>query len=131
LFSKTYIVFSDTDNNTLAHSFVAFDPKMELIAQAYADPAWLNATFSLLSLHHDLAIGKKISTECLFHRGQALKMVNECLSNATETQSMGSDSLMAAIALLANFDVRNKQLLPFPMTFFLLELMKKIHEIEL
>jgi len=76
--------------------------KERLFSSAAADPAWFNATLSLISLNYDLKSGRGISAECLYYRGEALRIVNQRLS---ENPRDVSDHTVAAIASLANFDV--------------------------
>jgi hypothetical protein len=92
------------DKNALTRSFLSFDPNAELISCSVTDPAWLNATFSLVALYYDLSLGKELSLECLFHRGEALRLVNQRLAGGSG-QSI-DQSTIGAVALLANFDVR-------------------------
>lgn len=86
---------------SLKQNAFAFYSKEQLFAHAAVDPAWLNATLSLIALHHDLNTGKGISHECLFHRGEALRIVNERLKESRHV----NDATIGAIASLANFDV--------------------------
>ena len=90
---------------SLKQNAFAFYSKEQLFSHAAIDPAWLNATLSLIALHHDLNIGKGISQECLFHRGEALRIVNERLAISCHV----NDATIGAIASLANFDVRNHE----------------------
>jgi hypothetical protein len=75
-----------------------------LFAFAVTDPAWLNATLCLISLHYDLQAGKGISHESFMHRGEALRIVKQRLN---ESPHDVSEETIAAIASLAYFDVRN------------------------
>ncbi|KAG0649314.1 hypothetical protein D0Z07_4598, partial [Hyphodiscus hymeniophilus] len=90
-------------NVSLKQNAFAFYSKEELFAYAATDPAWFNATLSLIALHHDLNIGKGISQECLFHRGEALRIVNDRISVSCHV----NDATIGAIASLANFDITN------------------------
>jgi hypothetical protein len=90
-----------TEKVSLKQNAFAFYSKEQLFAHAAIDPAWLNATLSLIALHHDLNIGKGISQECLFHRGEALRIVNARLAVSRQV----NDATIGAIASLANFDV--------------------------
>lgn len=74
----------------------------KLLYYSSADSAWFNATLSLISLHYDLKLGQGISQECLFHRGEALRIVNERLK---ASPNIIDDCTIGAIASLANFDV--------------------------
>jgi len=75
-----------------------------LFSYSLADPAWFNATLAIISLHNDLSSGGSISSESLYYRGEALKIVTERLSkNPTELEI--TNYTIAAIASLANFDV--------------------------
>lgn len=92
---------------SLKQNAFAFYSKEQLFAHAAVDPAWLNATLSLIALHHDLNTGKGISHECLFHRGEALRIVNERLKESRHV----NDATIGAIASLANFDVSGNEFL--------------------
>ena len=74
-----------------------------MLAFAATDPAFLNSVLCLISLHHDLRAGKGISHECLMHRREALRLVNQRL---VESPQHVSEETIAAIASLAYFDVR-------------------------
>jgi hypothetical protein len=91
-----------TENTALKQNAFAFYSKERLFSYASADPAWFNATLSLISLHYDLNQGHGVSRECLFHRGEALRIVNERLAASPRDVS---DHTIGAIASLANFDV--------------------------
>lgn len=68
------------------------------------DAAWLHSLFSVVALNHDLVIGnnKVSSPEALFHRGQALRLVQERLRDSP----MGvCGATMASVAALANHEV--------------------------
>jgi len=80
----------------------AFYSKERLFSYASADPAWFNATLALISLHHDIKLGKGVSRECLFRRGEALRIINERLKKSPQQVS---DHTIGAIASLASFDV--------------------------
>jgi hypothetical protein len=80
---------------------------MELMSYSSADPAWLNASLSLFALHYDLRLGQRISSECLSHRGEALRLVNEQLNR--DSGKHISDATMGAVALLAYFDVSSSK----------------------
>jgi hypothetical protein len=97
---------SVTENTALKQNAFAFYSKEKLFSYASADPAWLNATLSLISLHYDLKIGQGVSRECLYHRGEALRIVNERLRISSD---MVDDYTIGAIASLANFDVSTSQ----------------------
>lgn len=73
-----------------------------MFSLAATDSAWLNATISTIALHYDLKIGGRISKECLFHRGEALRIVNERL---VKSPGEVSDATIGAISTLANIDV--------------------------
>ncbi|RFU28170.1 hypothetical protein B7463_g8173, partial [Scytalidium lignicola] len=89
--------------NSLSKSFLAFDSRSELIQQSATDPAWLNATLSLIALYFDLSLGRDVSPECLYHKGEALRLANERLApSAGQSYSVAT---IAAVALLANFDI--------------------------
>jgi hypothetical protein len=90
------------EHSALKQNAFAFYSKERLFSYAASDPAWLHATLSLISLHHDLKQGEGISRECLFHRGEALRIVNQRL---VESPGHVSDPTIGAIASLANFDV--------------------------
>lgn len=92
-----------SDSIDLTQGFIAFDPNKELILQASSDPAWLNAIFSLVALYRDLRTGRGISPECLYHRGEALRLVNESLS--INTSQAINDWTVGAVASLVNFDI--------------------------
>lgn len=96
---------------SLKQNAFAFYSKAQLFSHAAVDPAWLNATLSLIALHHDLNVGKGLSQECLFHRGEALRIVNERLAVSRGRQV--SNATIGAIASLANFDVSRIQCLRF------------------
>lgn len=87
----------------LKQNAFAFFSEDQLFAQVAVDPAWLNATLSLIALHKDLKVGKGISQDCLFHRGEALRLVNERLAVSPRWVE---DATIGAIASLASFDVR-------------------------
>lgn len=86
----------------LKHSAFTIGSKDSLFSLAAADPAWMNAFLCLISLHHDLQSRKGISRECLMHRAEALRIVNQRLIDAPRQIS---ESTIGAIAFLANFDV--------------------------
>jgi hypothetical protein len=100
-----YLTGDMIEKVSLKQNAFAFYSKEELFSHAAVDPAWLNATLSLIALHHDLNIGKGISRECLFHRGEALRIVNERLA----TSRLVDNATIGAIASLANFDVSLKE----------------------
>jgi hypothetical protein len=83
---------------------MAFNPRRKLMKIAAGDPAWLNATFALLALAYDLHTthSTKISSDALYYRGQALRLVNERLANPS---SAVDNSTIGAVATLCNFDV--------------------------
>lgn len=101
-----YLTDYKSENSALTQNAFAFYSKERLFSYASADAAWLNATLCLISLHYDLKLGKGISRDSLFHRGEALRIVNERLKASPEDVS---DSTIGAIASLANFDVRSLQ----------------------
>jgi hypothetical protein len=88
----------------LKQNAFAFYSKAKLFSDASADAAWLNGTLSLISLHHDLKVGKGISRESFFYRGETLRIVNERLKSSPRDVT---DYTIGAIASLANFDVRH------------------------
>ncbi|KAH8807599.1 hypothetical protein F5884DRAFT_789665 [Xylogone sp. PMI_703] len=89
--------------DSLAKTFLNFDSHSQLIEKSATDPAWLNATLSLIALYLDLSLGRQISAECLYHRGEALRLVNERLAN--NSGGTYDVATIAAVALLANFDI--------------------------
>ena len=86
----------------LKQNAFAFYSKEKLFKYAAADSAWLHATLALIALHYDLRLGNGVSRECMFHRGEALRIVTERLQ---ESHKDVSDHTIGAIASLANFDV--------------------------
>ncbi|KAL3423588.1 hypothetical protein PVAG01_05335 [Phlyctema vagabunda] len=82
----------------------AFYPNQLFVSYAATDSAWLSATLSLITLYYDLRAGGEVSQECLFHRGEALRIVNERLSTSPEEIS---DGTIGAVAVLAHFDTTN------------------------
>jgi hypothetical protein len=99
--------YHPSENTALTQNAFAFYSKAKLFSYASEDAAWLNGTLSLISLHYDLKAGKGISRESLFHRGEALRIVNERLKLSPRDVT---DYTIGAIASLANFDVRNTQI---------------------
>lgn len=91
-------------STSLKQNAFAFYSKERLFFYASADSAWLHATLSLIALHFDLKHSQGLSRECLFHRGEALRIVNERLRDSGR---IVDDSTIGAIASLANFDTTN------------------------
>ena len=58
----------------------------------------------MMSLCYDMAIGQSISSECLFYRREALRVVTERLSKSPAEHEITNHTI-AAIASLANIDV--------------------------
>jgi len=100
---EEFVSYTIPDSTNLTKSFIAFDPYKEFLSQANSDPAWMNAAFCLVALHHDLRAGRGLSTECLHHRGEALRLVNAHLS--VNTSQVINDSTLGAVASLVNFDI--------------------------
>jgi hypothetical protein len=71
---------------------------------ALSDPAWLHATFAIVALSLGFATGVPdgLSLAALFHRGQALLLVNQRLHDSPTQISV---TTLGAIASLANFEV--------------------------
>jgi hypothetical protein len=65
------------------------------------DPAWFHATLSLIALHHDLSARQEVSRLSLFHRGEALRLVQWRLQDGEALK----DATIGAVASLVNFDV--------------------------
>jgi hypothetical protein len=86
----------------LKQNAFAFYSEEQLFTHVAVDPAWLNATLSLIALHKDLRLGRAISQESLFHRGEALRIVNIRLTGLSRRVD---DATIGAIASLASFDV--------------------------
>jgi hypothetical protein len=93
------------ENSTLKQTAFSYFSREKLLAHAVKDPAWLNATLSLIALHHDLNLGKGLSQECLFHKGEALRLVGQRLD-----RKFVDSATIGAIASLANFDVSSRSL---------------------
>lgn len=71
---------------------------------AVSDPAWLHATFAIVALSLGFAtdVPDGLSLAALFHRGQALLLVNQRLRDSPTQISV---TTLGAIASLANFEV--------------------------
>ena len=92
-----------SEHSYLQQSAFTIGSKEGLFSLASTDPAWMNAVLCLISLHYDLQAGKGISTICLLHRSEALRIVNQRLIDSPQDVS---EETIGAIASLANFDVR-------------------------
>jgi hypothetical protein len=76
---------------------------------ASVDSAWLNATFALIALSLNLQTSpdRKVSTDALFYRGQALRLVNERLA---KSPPVVDDTTIGAVTTLCNFDIMSGSL---------------------
>jgi hypothetical protein len=94
----------DVDSSSFSQNSLAFDIGMNMISIASCDPAWLHATLAVVAVHYGFARGflDGVSTESLFHRGQALQIVRQNLSNSPAGIQ---NSVIAAISSLANHEV--------------------------
>jgi hypothetical protein len=101
------------DKTSFTQNSLAFysGQKPRLFAPS-SDPAWLHATLAIVAVHYTFACGvlNGASLESLFHRGEAIRLVRDRLSDPFGGVS---DNTIGAIASLANHEVSEK-------SFFLL-----------
>ncbi|KFY43765.1 hypothetical protein V495_03785 [Pseudogymnoascus sp. VKM F-4514 (FW-929)] len=71
-----------------------------------SDPAWLHATLAIIAVNYGFTFGvlNGVSPESLFHRGEALHLVRDHLSDPSGEIS---DNTIGAIASLANHEMMN------------------------
>ncbi|KFX96093.1 hypothetical protein O988_05485 [Pseudogymnoascus sp. VKM F-3808] len=74
--------------------------------ESSSDPAWLHATLSIVAVNYGFTCGvpNGVSPESLFHRGEAMRLVRDHLSDPSREIS---DNIIGAIASLANHEMMN------------------------
>jgi hypothetical protein len=79
---------------------VAINPDGDFFPHARTDPALLHSVLYLVALHHDLKLGVSDSSECLYHGGEAFRVINQRLQDGDF-----SDMTIAAVAMLVTKEV--------------------------
>ncbi|OCL15216.1 hypothetical protein AOQ84DRAFT_413343 [Glonium stellatum] len=82
----------------------AVNPEGSWYSFAVTDACLLHATLSLVALHYDLGHYMEASFEAAYHQAEAIRLVNECLSNPT---AQLTDAIIGSVAILANFETMN------------------------
>ena len=80
---------------------VAINPDGDFFSHARSDPALLHSILYLVALHHDLQLGISDSVECLYHGGEAFRVINQRLQDG-----VFCDMTIAAVAMLVTKEVR-------------------------
>ncbi len=81
---------------------IAVNPESSWISFAFTDAALLHVTLSLVSLHYDLNQGREESSDHLYHKGEAIRTINERLNDSNHEIS---DASVATVAIIANMEV--------------------------
>ena len=95
-----------TDNQVFVKSSIPVNPKGEWFPYAISDPAVLHATLCCSAAHYTLLGGGNgcIPLEYYYHKGEAIRLINERLGDPVRRTS---DGTLAAIACLASLEVSN------------------------
>src|SRR5271170_1342296 len=81
---------------------VAVNPEGSWLSFALTDAALLHATLSLVAYHYDITHGRDESLDCLYHKGEAIKKMNQRLG---DSHWQFSDTTIATVSLFANIEV--------------------------
>jgi hypothetical protein len=92
----------NTDNTSYSMNSVAINAEGDFFGHAKTDPALLHAILYLVALHYDLKYGISDSPECLYHGGEAFRMINRRLGSK---DAEFSDMTIAAVAMLVTREV--------------------------
>lgn len=111
LIDQLYLAIDTSSHATRAlidyymHSYwtnsLAVNPRGQWTLMTLADPAMVHAKLSLVALHRADRREGGLSPEHIYHRGQAIALINERLSDKSATIS---ESSIGAIALLVSLD---------------------------
>lgn len=82
----------------------AVNPEGSWYSFAVTDAGLLHAMLSLVALHYDLGHHMEISFETAYHQTEAIRLVNERLS---DPEAQLTDALIGSVAILANFETMN------------------------
>lgn len=82
----------------------AVNPEGSWYSFAVTDAGLLHAMLSLVALHYDLGHHMEVSFESAYHQTEAIRLVNERLS---DPEAQLTDALIGSVAILANFETMN------------------------
>jgi len=83
---------------------VAVNAERDFFSFVKVDPALFHSILYLVALHFDLSYGVQDSAVCLYHGGEAFRIINERLA---DINGVFSDQTIGAVAMLVNKEVDN------------------------
>lgn len=95
-------MFALADHHDFTQNSFAVNPEGSWFAFAVTDAAVLHATLSLVALHYDFSHHLAMSHEVFYHKGEAIRLINESIGQANTAPT---DKLVGAVAILANCEV--------------------------
>jgi hypothetical protein len=101
--------FCPLDLTTYNMNSVAVNPEGDFFSYVKIDPALFHSILYMVALHCDLRNGVQDSAVCLYHGGEAFRMVNERLA---DVNGVFSDQTIGAVAMLVNKEVIQPQRSP-------------------
>lgn len=81
---------------------VAVNAEGDFFSYVKTDPALFHSILYLVALHYDLRYGQEDSPVCLYHGGEAFRVINERLA---DVNGVFSDQTIGAVAMLVNKEV--------------------------
>jgi hypothetical protein len=87
---------------TYSMNSVAVNAERDFFSYVKIDPALFHSILYLVALHYDLRNGVQDSAVCLYHGGEAFRIINERL---VDVNGVFSDQTIGAVAMLVNKEV--------------------------
>ncbi|KAE9375227.1 hypothetical protein N431DRAFT_555700 [Stipitochalara longipes BDJ] len=84
---------------TYTMNSVAVNAERDFFSYVKTDPALFHSILYLVALHFDLRYGVQDSAVCLYHGGEAFRIINERLA---DVNGVFSDQTIGAVAMLVN-----------------------------
>lgn len=81
---------------------VAVNAEQDFFSHVKVDPALFHSILYLVALHYDLKHGLTDSLVCLYHGGEAFRIINERLC---DVNGLFNDMTIGAVAMLVNKEV--------------------------
>jgi len=100
---------------TYTMNSVAVNAERDFFSYVKVDPALFHSILYLVALHFDLSYGVQDSAVCLYHGGEAFRVINERLA---DIDGVLSDQTIGAVAMLVNKEVKTSNSSQLPLTDF-------------
>ncbi len=81
---------------------VAVNAEGDFFSYVKSDPALFHSILYLVALNYDLKTGVRDSPICLFHGGEAFRIINERIADSNGAYN---DQTISAVAMLVNKEV--------------------------